>query len=460
MQYFFFSTWRLVAVHSKSIEEERLSWEEHVTNMHVDWEIARCNREEMERKEAETHTTMLHHLAENLILAWSRDANTTWLAAVMQLWHRHCSFRKQLMRQCAASQAALLRWISGDNYASLQCCFFNWRDHVQAMLAANHDDGEGELGRHCVVYRRGLPVTTTSSRDSFEIATLAFGTEVEILEEAGAPIDGKRRARILADTEQGLIEGWITIQSLDPEYQFIEPITTTEQVQTTRTTRHEDSQHLDAAKTTSATPRTVSTVVPIDGPGTVIDVPHPDNPFHVIQIAVPSHAQVGQKMLVPVPLLSPSSSTSSSPRTGSKQRQLTDRQALRAGMERNRCAQAVELAVRSSERRLHEELMHHCANTWRLHARAATTLTNAEKILQQRCEEQRERLQRQHAQEMAELAAKMQGSRNAVLDNVPRAGSSQLDPEDDAWMEAMQRLVYDLQRENLALHTAVLAHKR
>merc|ERR1712129_439097 len=171
-----------------------------------------------------------------------------------------------------------------------------------------------------------------------------------------------------------------------------------------------------------------------------------------------SHAQVGQKMLVPVPPLSPSSCSNGGPEvkvdsTGSKQCQTTDCQAQR--VEQNRCAKAVELAVRTSERRLQEELMHHCASTWCLQARAASTLMRAEKVLQESCEQQRQSLQRRHAKEMAELAAKMQVTRSMVPVRVSAADSSQLDPEDDVWMEAMQHLVDDLQRENRELHSAV-----
>jgi hypothetical protein len=46
---------------------------------------------------------------------------------------------------------------------------------------------------------------------------------------------------------------------------------------------------------------TMCVKVPPGAPGTVIQVPHPKNPAHMIDVDVPATAKVGQAMLVPVP---------------------------------------------------------------------------------------------------------------------------------------------------------------
>lgn len=132
---------------------------------------------------------------------------------------------------------------------------------------------------------------------------------------------------------------------------------------------------------------------------------------------------------------------------------------MRGDTERHKCARAVELTARSGERQLRDELLQSCTNTWQLHAHAAATISRAEHDFRHRCEEQIQRLQLQHAQEMEDVHRQCaeELARVQEADGAGHAGA--MDHDDEAWMDAMQRLVDDLQRENLALHSAIVLHE-
>lgn len=69
------------------------------------------------------------------------------------------------------------------------------------------------------------------SRKSKEIAELALGTKVQVMGQANVQVDGRIRARIKARTANGSIEGWISMQSIDPPSHFVQPIMVVHQPQ-------------------------------------------------------------------------------------------------------------------------------------------------------------------------------------------------------------------------------------
>lgn len=95
---------------------------------------------------------------------------------------------------------------------------------VDTDLGSRMHLGES-ASRFMVAYSKGLPVTSTFSRTSHGIANLDKGAEV-VMDQADTPIefDGRVRARIHAHTGSGSVHGWVTMKSIDPPFDFVQPI--------------------------------------------------------------------------------------------------------------------------------------------------------------------------------------------------------------------------------------------